>query len=85
MPFQPQQPDRLGLGHPGLEAREQRGGRRRDVWHDGVLERGQLVDVVDHPQPVGRVDQELVRVLDEPAAAHERAQLVHDERRDLDP
>ena len=56
-----QQPDGLCLGHPGLEAREQpadavgRLARR-------VLEHGDLVHVVDHPQAVGGVDQEPVRV-----------------------
>ena len=51
-----------------------------------VLEHRELVDVVDDPQAVGRVDQQAVRVArPSPPAPDERTQLVHDERRDLHP
>ena len=43
------------------------------------LERGQLLDLVDDPQPVGGVDQHVGGVLDESSPTRQRAQLVDQE------
>ena len=79
-----EQPDRLGLGHAGTQAREQAPDAVRRLA-GRVLEDRELVHVVDHPQAVGGVDHEVVGVLDEPRRTGERPQRVGDERRSLDP
>ena len=50
----------------------------------GILERRELVDVIDHPEPVCRVDQQVRGVLDGAAGSDQAAQLVDDECRGLD-
>ena len=50
-----------------------------------MLEHRKLVDVVDDPQPVLGVDQEVVRVLDQAPCPGQRPQLVRDVGGDLEP
>ena len=78
----PEQRDGVVLAHPGPESEEQltdavRGPARR------VLERGELLHLVDHAESVGGADQQMSGVLDRADRGHP-AQLVDDERRHLD-
>ncbi len=65
-PFQLEQARRLPLGHPGPEAGEHAAHTRRRLA-GGPLERRQLLDLVDDPEPVGGVDQQVGRVLHQAA------------------
>ena len=60
-----EQPRTLALGHPRLQPREDTADAVGGLT-GRPLEGRDLVDLVDHPQPVGGVDQEVGRVLDEP-------------------
>ena len=61
-----EQADRLALGHPRPQAEQQPADAVRGLA-GGVLERGELLDLVDHPQAVGGVDQQVGGVLDRAA------------------
>ena len=82
-PIPAEEPDRLGLAQTRPQAGEQSthavGGLA-----GGVLEGGQLVDVVDDPEAVGRVDEQVVGVLDQAARPGQLAQRVDQVGRHLD-
>jgi len=52
------------LGHARLEPGDHVAHAPRRAA-GGPLERGQLIDLVDHPQPIGRIDEKIGGVLDE--------------------
>ena len=56
-PVPAEQADGLALAHPGRESDEQVPDAVRGLAR-GVLERGELVDLVDHAQAVGGVDEQ---------------------------
>ena len=76
-----EQPDRLApRSSPGRRPAEQPADAVGRLAR-GVLERGELVHVVDDPQAVGRVDEQVVRVLDRRRGPTSAPQLVDEERR----
>jgi hypothetical protein len=79
----PQQLHAVPLGHPGPHAGQHvaHAGRR---LARGPLERRQLLDLVDHPEPVGWIDEQVVRVLHQARGAGGQPQLVDEEGRNLD-
>ena len=84
IPFQPRSCTPCCSVSPGLRAPE-------EVLHPlrrvagGVLERDELLDLVDGPQARGRVDEEVVGVLDGTARPDELTQGVHEVGRRLEP
>ena len=77
-PVPAQQPDGLLLGHAGPQAGQQ-AAHAVGGLAGGPLEIGQLLDLVDDAQTVGRVDQQVAGVLDQPRRAGQPAELVHEE------
>ena len=73
---------RLPLGHAGPEASEHGTDRARRLAR-GPLERGQLLDLVEHAQPVVGIDEQIGGVLHQTARADPVPQLVDQERRGL--
>src|SRR3954453_18691848 len=74
---------RVALTSPGTQSPDERQDavRRRA---GGRLHRRELFELVDHAETVGRVDQQVVGVLDHAAWADEPAQLIGEERRDVE-
>ena len=69
---------------PGPQAEQQVADALRRLA-GGVLEGGQLLDLVDDAKAVGRVDHEVRRVPDAPGGPDEPPQLVDEVGRRLDP
>ena len=71
IPFQPSEARSLVLGHARPQAAEEALDALRGLA-GGPLEGGQLLDLVDGPQPAGRVDEEVVGVLHEAVRSRRR-------------
>src|SRR3989442_12619941 len=70
-----EQADRFWFGHPRSEAGQQPPDAVRGLAR-GVLQYGELLDLVDDSQTVGWVDQEIGGILDGAVRAGEASQLV---------
>jgi hypothetical protein len=81
-PVPPEQLDGVALAHPRPEPEQQLADAFRGPA-GGVLERRQLLDLVDRPQAVRGADQQVAGVLDHPGGRHP-SQLVDEERGSLD-
>ena len=55
-----------------------------DVWQAAYSKRGQLVELVDDPQPVARIHEDRVRVTDEAAFARDLSERVREVAGDLE-
>ncbi|WP_292542272.1 hypothetical protein, partial [Mesorhizobium sp.] len=77
------QPRRLQLRHAGFDALEYVAQALRGKGR-GEFEGCELIGLVDRPQAVSRVDQEIGRVLDRAPVAGQRAQRVGDEGRQVE-
>ena len=73
----------VALGHPRLEPGDHATYPVRRLTRR-PLERGDLLDLVAHLQAVGRVDQDVGRVLDQTGRADRTSQLIDEERGHLD-
>ena len=83
-PVPAEEPHALLLGQPRPQAAEEALHALGRVA-GGVLERDELLDLVVGPQARGRVDEEVVGVLDGTARPDELAQRVHEVGRRLEP
>ena len=72
-----EQRHRLALAHARPDPAEERAHALRGVAAC-PLEGGELLDLVDDAHSIGRIDEEVGRVLDRAAAPDGRAELVHD-------
>ena len=77
-----EQRHRLALGHAGADAGQQRAHSARRLAA-GPLERGDLLGLVDDPQAFARIDEEVGRIFDRAAIAHQVPQLVEEVRRQV--